>query len=314
MLCHTSIIYLMYNLCIFIAGPESLVFVLTSAPPLPVSPSACRLKLKLPREVVGSGEYFPKRVYAVHGLHGRPTRTSPGRQFALLGTQVRGDGATRGDGSYVGINNRLLFLSFMSAHRLPRIIRPQYQRHPIWYQFHPVCFRTPPFVCHDHPLCSGGAYCKGSRIIGFVDGTLRGCTRQRGQDDLQRENYSGKHKAHGLSVQSVVFPNGMIGHLGGMESGRRHDYFLLRVSGLNDTLALVQQGKEFQGRIYGDAAYPLQAHIYRGYIGNLTPAQKKYNQELSRVRVCVEWVFGQIIDLFPFVDFKNNLQLMFSPI
>ncbi|CAN0534636.1 unnamed protein product, partial [Ectocarpus sp. 8 AP-2014] len=74
-------------------------------------------------------------------------------------------------------------------------------------------------------------------IFGFLDGTLRRSCRQHGEDDLQRDNYSGKHKAHGLSFQSVVLANGMIGHLYGPESGRRHDSFLLRESGLNDTLA-----------------------------------------------------------------------------
>lgn len=168
--------------------------------------------------------------------------------------------------------------------------------------------------CPEMLFRPGGVDCADSMIFGFLDGTLRRSCRQRGQDNLQRDNYSGKHKAHGLSFQSVV-ANGMIGHLYGPESGRRHDSFLLRESGLNDTLALVQQGKPFQGKVNGDAACPDQSHIDRGFRGaNLTAEQRRYNLEMSRVRTTVEWTFGRVVDLFPFVDFKRNIQLLLSPI
>lgn len=155
----------------------------------------------------------------------------------------------------------------------------------------------------------------GSEIFAFLDGTLRRSCRQRGRDDLQRENFDGHHRAHGLAFQSVVLPNGMIGDLYGPEPGRRHDSFLLRKSDLNPRLAALQQGKPFQGKVYGDAAYAVMSHIDRGFRGaNLTPAQRAYNTELSTVRISVEWQFGKIVEIFPFVDFKQNLQLMLSPI
>ncbi|CAN0084944.1 unnamed protein product [Ectocarpus fasciculatus] len=166
-----------------------------------------------------------------------------------------------------------------------------------------------------HVEMKGGVDCEGSSIFGFLDGTIRRSCRQRDHDDLQRDNYSGKHKAHGLSFQSLVLANGMIGDLYGPESGRRHDSFLLRESGLNDTLRVLQQGKPFQGKVYGDAAYAVQSHVCRGFRGaNLTADQRRYNRELSRVRITVEWTFGRIVGLFPFVDFKNNLQLLLSPV
>ena len=36
--------------------------------------------------------------------------------------------------------------------------------------------------------------------------------------------------------------------------------------------------------------------------------------ELSRVRISVEWQFGVITSIFAGVDFKQNLQLLLSPI
>ena len=33
---------------------------------------------------------------------------------------------------------------------------------------------------------------------------------------------------------------------------------------------------------------------------------------MSKVRVCVEWVFGDIINYFKFLDFKKNLKVQLS--
>lgn len=90
---------------------------------------------------------------------------------------------------------------------------------------------------------------------------------------------------------------------------------MLQESNLNERLRLVQMGNPFQGMVYGDAAYPVMSHIDRGFRGaNLTDAQRAYNTELSRVRISVEWQFGKIAQLFPFVDYKQNLQLLLQPI
>ena len=59
-----------------------------------------------------------------------------------------------------------------------------------------------------------------------------------------------------------------------METGRRHDSYLLSQSNLNNRLAEVQQGNSVQYKDYGDAAYPIMSHIDRGFKGaNLTPEQ-----------------------------------------
>ena len=39
---------------------------------------------------------------------------------------------------------------------------------------------------------------------------------------------------------------------------------------------------------------------------NITQAQREWNTAMSRVRVSVEWIFGDIIKYFKFVDFKKN--------
>ena len=41
---------------------------------------------------------------------------------------------------------------------------------------------------------------------------------------------------------------------------------------------------------------------------------KEYNKAMSSVRVSVDWIFGEIVKYFKFVDFKKNLCLGLSPI
>lgn len=84
---------------------------------------------------------------------------------------------------------------------------------------------------------------------------------------------------------------------------------------LNPRLAALQEGQEFQGKAYGDAAYATLSHVGRGFKGgNLTPAQRAYNGAMSAVRISVEWNYGKIVELFAYVDFRKGLELMLSPI
>ena len=44
----------------------------------------------------------------------------------------------------------------------------------------------------------------------------------------------------------------------------------------------------------------------------LTQGQKDFNQAMSKVRVWVEWVFGDITNYFAFLDYKKNLKVGLS--
>ena len=67
--------------------------------------------------------------------------------------------------------------------------------------------------------------------------------------------------------------------------------------------------------VYGDPAYPLRVHLqtpFRNMI--LTPQMANFNKAMSSVRVSVEWLFGDIVEYFKFVDFKKNLKIGLSSI
>ena len=67
--------------------------------------------------------------------------------------------------------------------------------------------------------------------------------------------------------------------------------------------------------VFGDPAYPLRVHLQAPFRhGILTPMMEEYNAEMSSVRVTVEWLFGNIINDFKFLDFKKNLKIGMSSV
>ena len=62
--------------------------------------------------------------------------------------------------------------------------------------------------------------------------------------------------------------------------------------------------------VFGDPAYPLRVDLQAPYRNSiLTPMMEAYKAEMSFVRVTVEWLFGNIINDFKFLDFKKNLKI-----
>ena len=59
--------------------------------------------------------------------------------------------------------------------------------------------------------------------------------------------------------------------------------------------------------VYGNPTYPMRVHLqapFRNMV--LTPQMVNFNKAMSSVRVSVEWLFGDIVEYFKFVDFKKN--------
>ena len=53
--------------------------------------------------------------------------------------------------------------------------------------------------------------------------------------------------------------------------------------------------------LYGDPAYPLRVHLQVPYWGaGITPQMELYNKAMSSVCMCVEWLFGDIVNYFKF--------------
>ena len=140
---------------------------------------------------------------------------------------------------------------------------------------------------------------------GSVDGTLRPiCRPGKNQKCL----YNGHKKVHAIKFQSIAAPSGLVANLFGPVEGKRHDSGMLARSGvLNQLQRFSVDTNGTPLCIYGDPAYPLRLHLQGPFRGaGLTPIQHAWNESMSEVRVSVEWIFGDIINYFKFLDFKTK--------
>ena len=98
--------------------------------------------------------------------------------------------------------------------------------------------------------------------------------------------------------------------------GRKHDAGMLADSGLLNDLQRFAFSTTGQPMcLYGDPAYPLRIHLqapFRNAV--LTPAMQAFNSSMSAVRESVEWLFGDIVNYFKFMDFHKNLKIGLSSV
>ena len=67
--------------------------------------------------------------------------------------------------------------------------------------------------------------------------------------------------------------------------------------------------------IYGDPAYPLRVNFMAPFRGAaLTAQMEAFNKSMSNVRTSVEWLFGDFVEYFKFMHFKENIKLGLSSI
>ena len=57
----------------------------------------------------------------------------------------------------------------------------------------------------------------------------------------------------------------------------------------------------------GDPTYPFRVHLVVPYrAAGITPQMEEFNKCMSRVCISVEWLFGDVVNYFKFVDFKKT--------
>ena len=133
---------------------------------------------------------------------------------------------------------------------------------------------------------------------------------------MQRTVYNGHKHVHTTKFQAITTPNGLIDNLYGPVEGRRHDSGTLAnyaISPLLQEYSVNQNGNQLS--IYGDLTYPLRPQLQAPFSNpQLNPQQAPYNTAMSKARAGVEWVFGDIVNYFKFLDFQKPLKLGLSPI
>ena len=125
--------------------------------------------------------------------------------------------------------------------------------------------------------------------------------------------YNGDKNVHAIKVSIYCSTHAVVffANLFGPVEGKRYDSGMLaRSRVLNQLQWFSVDTNRNPLCIYGDPAYPLYLHLQGHFRGaGLTPIQSAWNESMSKVRVSVEWIFGDIINYFKFLLLLLRLQL-----
>ena len=132
-----------------------------------------------------------------------------------------------------------------------------------------------------------------SSVIGIIDATEIKINRPKNAA-IQRKYYSGKSKIHCLKFQIIVQPEkGEIMHVGKLSKGNRHDFKMIKKSGIFE-----QVGNEES--LMGDSGYQGMDEYCNAIVpkkktrGRLSQEDSQNNQKISKKRVIVEHAFAKM--------------------
>ena len=136
-------------------------------------------------------------------------------------------------------------------------------------------------------------------------------------DDIQRAFYSCYFAGHGLKVQVVFLPNGMIGAIY-LASWRVSDAGVYNMSGLDAYLSNLfrefQMGiPQAQGQypaLYGDGTFPWRATMVSRLQGNTIKSDRRINTLMSSVRQSVEHLFCLHKNIFKLFNQPERFRLL----
>lgn len=172
-------------------------------------------------------------------------------------------------------------------------------------------------------------------ICGFIDcKTFSTCTPGAGPNsqnpglrrdpsgNIQQAYYNGWKSMHGVKVQCVLFPNGLIGDAYGAITLRRSDLYFLHESKINQRLAALQQGNDMQFGVYGDKVYAPNTHVVGGMSRRreqnfgraMSEQEMKTNLIANAMRQHIELGFGKLIQNWKYIGVSSNLKLMESDV
>ncbi|OQR85706.1 hypothetical protein ACHHYP_11512 [Achlya hypogyna] len=129
---------------------------------------------------------------------------------------------------------------------------------------------------------------------GFIDGTKQYIARPSPRP--------GNRTHENLQRSGVTTPDSIIVNAYGPVEGRRHDSTVLSNSKVLDLFSTDTSGI-YNGRVlYGDPAYGCNQFLLCPFpLASAGSRQQRFNSRMSKVREAVEWSFGRLKILRPFV-------------
>ncbi|OQR83529.1 hypothetical protein ACHHYP_14599 [Achlya hypogyna] len=136
----------------------------------------------------------------------------------------------------------------------------------------------------------------------------------RTHENLQRSVYYGHPRRHCLNWQGVTTTDGIIVSAYGPVEGRRHDSTVLSYSKVLDFFCTDTSGI-YNGRVlYGDPAYRCNQFLLCPCpLASPGSRPQRFNSRMSKVREAVEWSFGRLKILWPFVFDAKTMQVCRTP-
>ncbi|CAM9314529.1 unnamed protein product [Discosporangium mesarthrocarpum] len=174
-----------------------------------------------------------------------------------------------------------------------------------------MCAELAYFCKYDWRENGFGEETEKGRVFAFADGTLRPHCRPT-NPGTQAATYSGYKRVNSIKFQGVMLPNGLLCDVAGPAGGRRHDSWLIGESNLNPKVRDALEGLPVQYVVYGDTVHPMLFHV--GRLNTITVEEREANKGMSTCRISIEWAFGKVLQLWPFVDFEKNRKLHLQPI
>ena len=133
-------------------------------------------------------------------------------------------------------------------------------------------------------------------------------------DDIQRAFYSGFKKQHGLCVQTVMFPDGMVGSVF-VASIRNNDNGMFNISGLGNELLhlfplVLESDPPVRYALYGDGIFQRHTCLFNRPLNVDNPHEQAVYKRMNSMRVSIEHMYARIKVLFPMLMSRKKIKLI----
>jgi len=166
------------------------------------------------------------------------------------------------------------------------------------------------FMMQDVPILGVGDFLMGLHQICRPSGPYR----------LQESFYNGRKKHHGIQFQLITMADGMVLVSKGFP-GVTHDARVYDESKTEEKMETINYpaddgtNNEYY-HVFGDKGYAVRGkRLLSSIIGNnLHEVEKKYNLEMSALRVSVENIMAKQRNLFRLIDYSKTQKLRQCPV
>lgn len=150
--------------------------------------------------------------------------------------------------------------------------------------------------------------------LGFIDGTVLEIELP-GDRAVENAAYNGHKIRHSLTFETVTLPDELIIHARGPLEGRRNEWELYVISGIDQLLEDMLLMDEMKYFIHGDSGYNESAYLDTPFTGtHLTQVKAAENTSMETVRGMVDWMFKEVRIYWSTVESKRKMRFGEAPV